>query len=532
MPMNKLKAGLLAVTIAASSAFFTAPDNVAMAAGTLRIGNMGEPASLDPHYASGTWESRIIGDLFLGLTTEAADGTIIPGAAESWTVSEDGTLYTFKIRDHNWSDGTPVKASDFVFGMQRILKPETASSYATLLYTIKNGAEVNSGKLPADKLAVKALDDKTLQITLKGPAPYFIAQLAHYTAYPLPEHKLKELGREWAKDSRLVGNGAYTLKEWTPNAQIEIVKNPEFYDAKNVSLDNVFFYPQEDRAAVLKRVRAGEIDIATDFASSDLKWLEKNLADYVRIAPYLSVYYYPMNMSHEALKDIRVRQALAMTIDRETLTQKVLRTGEIPAYSMVPPGTGTYGEPAYVEWKELSQAEKNEKARELMEAAGYGKDNPLTIEVSYNTSENHKKIAIAVSAMWKKNLGVRTTLSNSEVKVHYKNLDTKQFEIGRAGWIADYNDPQNFLYLLEDYNVKNYAGYDNDQFDELMIKAGLEGNMEKRDELMRKAETLAMAELPNIPIYYYVSKQLVNPKVKGWIDNPADNHRARFLSVE
>lgn len=532
MPMNRLKAGLLAISIAASGAFFTAPDNVAMAAGTLRIGNVGEPASLDPHYVSGTWENRIVGDLFLGLTTEAGDGTIIPGAAESWTISEDGTIYTFTLRDHSWSDGVKVKASDFEFAMKRILKPETASSYASLLYTIKNGAEVNSGKLPADELAIKALDDKTLQIELVGPAPYFIAQLSHYTAYPLPEHKLKELGKEWAKDSRLVGNGAYTLKEWTPNAQIEIVKNPRFYDAENVSIDNVFFYPQEDRAAVLKRVRAGEIDVATDFASSDLKWLKKNMPEYIRIAPYLGVYYYPLNMSHEALKDIRVRQALAMTVDRETLTNKVLRTGEIPAYSMVPPGTGTYGEPSYVDWKDLPQAEKNKKAQELMTAAGYGKDNPLTVELSYNTSENHKKVAIAVSAMWKKNLGVKTTLSNSEVKVHYKNLDTKQFEIGRAGWIADYNDPQNFLYLLEDYNVKNYAGYDNDQYDALMKQASLEGDMEKRDALMHQAEALAMAEVPNIPIYYYVSKQLVNPRVKGWIDNPGDYHRARFLSVE
>ncbi len=532
MPINRLKAGLLAISIAASGAFFTAPDNIAQAAGTIRIANMGEPASLDPHYVAGTWENRIIGDIFLGLTTEAADGTIIPGAAESWTASEDGTVYTFKLRNHQWSDGEPVKASDFVFAMQRILKPETASTYASLLYTIKNAAEINSGKLPAEELAVKALDDKTLQFTLVGPAPYFTAQLAHYTAYPLPEHKLKELGKDWAKDSRMVGNGAYTLKEWVPNAHVELVKNPKFYDAENVSIDNIFFYPQEDRAAVLKRVRADEIDVATDFASSDLKWLNKNIPDYVRISPYLGIYFYPLNMKHEALKDIRVRQALAMTVDRETLTNKVLRTGEIPAYSMVPPGTGTYGAPAYVEWKDWPQSKKNEKARELMKAAGYDKNNPLSIELSYNTSENHKKIAIAISAMWKKNLGVKTTLSNTEVKVHYKNLDTKQFEIGRAGWIADYNDPQNFLYLMEDYNAKNYSSYNNDQYDELMKKASLEGNMVKRDELMRQAETLAMRDMPNIPIYYYVSKQLVNPRVKGWIDNPGDYHRTRFLSVE
>ena len=532
MPMNRLKAGLLAVSIAVSGALFTAPDNMAMAAGTLKIANMGEPASLDPHYISGTWESRIAGDLFMGLTTEAADGSIIPGAAESWKVSNGGKTYTFKIRDHLWSDGTPVKASDFEFAMKRILKPETASGYASLLYIIKNAKQVNSGKASSDTLGVKALDDHTLQIDLEGPAPYFIALLSHYTTYPLPEHKVKELGKEWAKDSRLVSNGPYTLKEWTPNAQIELVKNPKFYDAKDVSIDNVFFYPQEDRAAVLKRVRAGEIDVATDFASSDLRWLKKNMPEYVRIAPYLGVYYYSLNFNNKALKDVRVRQALAMAIDRETLTDKVLRTGEIPAYSMVPPGTGTYGEPSYVSWKGMPQAEKVKEAQRLMKEAGYGKDNPLTVELSYNTSENHKKIAIAIGAMWKKALGVKTTLSNTEVKVHYANLDAKKFEVGRAGWIADYNDPQNFLFLMEDYNVKNYSGFDNDKFDELMRLAGREGDMEKRDNLMHQAEAIAMNELPNLPIYYYVSKQLVNPKVKGWIDNAGDKHPTRFLSVE
>ena len=532
MPMNRLKAGLLAISIAASGALFTAPDNVAMAAGTLKIGNMGEPASLDPHYIDGTWENRIVSEIFMGLTTEAADGSIIPGAAESWTISEDGKVYTFTIRDHQWSDGVQVTANDFAYAMTRILKPETASSYASLLYPIQNAAEVNAGKADPSTLGIKVLDSKTLQITLQGPAPFFTALLTHYTAFPVPKHKIEELGREWAKDSRMVGNGPYKLTQWTPNAQIKLVKSETFWDAEKVSIDNVIFYPQEDRAAMLKRVRSGDVDIQTDFASSDLKWLKKNMPEYVRIAPYLGVYYYPLNVNQEVLKDVRVRKALAMAIDRETLTDKVLRTGEIPAYSFVPPETGTYGDPAYVDWKDLPQAEKVKQAQKLMEEAGYGKNNPLTLKLSYNTSENHKKVAIAVAAMWKKALGVKTQLFNTEVKVHYANLKSRDFEIARAGWIADYNDPQNFLFLMEKTNAKNYSSFDSANYNQLMKQAETEVNMDKRDDMMRQAESIAMAEVPNIPIYYYVSKNLVNPRVNGWVDNTSDKHRIRYLSVE
>ncbi|WP_253705155.1 peptide ABC transporter substrate-binding protein [Endozoicomonas ascidiicola] len=531
--LKNLKASLLAVSVALSGVLLTTTDNDAYAAGTLRIGNMGEPASLDPHYTSGVWESRIVGNMFLGLTTEAADGSIIPGAAESWSVSDDGLVYTFTLRDHTWSDGQPVVAEDFKLALQRILRPETAAGYASLLYTIKGAELVNTGKAGPEALGVEVIDDKTLEITLSGPAPYFIAQLAHYTAYPVPAHKIKELGRDWAKDDRMVSNGAFTLSQWTPNSEIRLEKNPNFYDAENVSLDELVFYPQEDRSAVLKRVRAGEIDIQTDFASSDLKWLEANMPDYVRIAPYLGVYYYPLNLNDEVLKDTRVREALAMTIDRKILTEKVLKTGEVAAYSFVPPGTGDYGQSPEVSWKTMSQKERVAEAKRLMKEAGYDKDNAPTIQLSYNTSENHKKIAIAVAAMWKKALGVKTELFNTEVKVHYDNLKTRTFQAGRAGWIADYNDPQNFLSLMESRNSsQNYSDFNDNQYNELMRAAELESGPVKRNELMRQAEVIALKAMPNIPIYHYVSKNLVNPKVEGWVDNASDIHLARYLSIK
>ncbi len=247
----------------------------ALAAGELRIANAGEPDSLDPHHVSGTWENRIVGDMFMGLTTEAADGSVIPGAAESWTVSDDGTVYTFKLRDHTWSDGVPVTADDFVFALRRILDPATAAEYASLLYTIKNAKPLNEGAMQGmDQLGVRALDPKTLEITLEGPTPYFIEQLTHYTAFPLPKHKVEALGDDWVKPGNIVGNGPYTVVEWVPNTYVKSVKNAKFYDADNVSIDTVTFYPAEERNAATKRFRAGEIDVQYDFASDQIDWLK------------------------------------------------------------------------------------------------------------------------------------------------------------------------------------------------------------------------------------------------------------------
>lgn len=505
----------------------------AFAAGELRIANSGEPDSLDSHHVSGVWENRIIGDMFLGLTTEAADARPIPGAAESWEVSDDSTVYTFKLRDHTWSDGTPVTADDFVFAFRRILDPAEAAEYASLLYTIKNAKALNEGALEGmDQLGVRALDPKTLEITLESPTPYFIEQLTHYTAFPVPKHKVEELGADWVKPGNIVGNGPYTVVEWLPNTHVKAVKNEAFYDADNVAIDTVYYYPAEERNAATKQFRAGEIDVQYDFASEQIDWLKANLLEATRIAPWLGIYYYALNTRKPPLDVAGVRAALALAIDREAITDKVLRTGEIPAYSFVPPGTGNYGEPAYVSWKDTPYEERLAQAKDLMAAAGFGPDNPLRLQLRYNTSENHKKIAIAIAAMWKQ-LGVQTELFNSEVKVHYNDVQEGNFEVARAGWIADYNDAQNFLYLMDSSTGPlNYAGYASGEFDRLMAEASATADLSARAELLRQAEAVAMADLPNIPIYYYVSKNLVAPRVKGWVDNTKDIHRTRWLSVE
>ncbi len=527
MLFTTLKRAGLAVALSATLSGGLAAQDV------LRVGNMGEPATLDPHHVAGVWEDRIIGDLFMGLTTEGPDGSVVPGAAESWTVSDDGTVYTFKLRDHKWSDGTPVTADDFVFALRRILHPETAAKYASLLYPIKNAEELNSAKMQGmENLAVRAVDARTLEITLKAPTPYFIEQLTHYTAFPVPKHLVEKFGDDWIKKENIASNGAYVLEEWVPNTHVRLAKNAGFYDAANVAIEKVEFYPTEDRGAVQKRFRAGEIDIAKDFASEQFDFLKKELPNEIHVDPELAIYYYPINTKRPPFDDIRVRKALSMVIDREAITDKVLKTGEIPAYSFVPPGTHNYGDPAYVGWMETPYAERVKQAKALLAEAGYGPNNPIKFTLSYNTSENHKRIAIAVASMWKKELGVEVELFNQEITPHYDALEQNNFDVARAGWVADYNDPQNFLYLLETRTGgQNYGRWSNPEFDSLMEQAATTLDMDKRAALLRQAEAIAMAEQPVIPIYYYVSKNLVSQKVSGWIANVKNTQRTRYLSL-
>ena len=510
----------------------TAVASTALAGGTLRVASMGEPASLDPHKVSGTWENYVVGDMFVGLTTENPKAEPIPGVAESWTVSEDGKTYTFKLRESSWSDGTPMTANDFVFSMQRILDPDTAAEYASLLYIIEGAEAVNKGEAKPESLSVKALDDQTLEIKLTGPAPYFLALLTHYTAYPVPKHVIEKVGKEWTKPQNMVVNGPYKLVEWIPNTHVKLTKNDKYWDAASLSLDNLTFYTQEDRAAVQKRFRAGEIDVAMDFASDQIGWLRKNLPNETRIAPYMGIYYYPINSAVEPFTDVRIRKALSMAINREAIVDKVLKTGELAAYSFVPPGVAYYDKPSEVDWKDVPFGERQKMAKELLAEAGYGPDNPLEFTLRYNTSENHKRIAVAVVSMWKA-IGVKAELFNSEVKVHYADLKQGDFQVARAGWIADYNDAQNFLYLLETRTgANNYGRYSNPEYDQLMLDAEVTSDLQKRGELMRKAEMLAMRDQPVIPIYHYVSKNLVSQKVVGFEDNPQDIHRWRYVSLK
>ncbi|PHS24551.1 MAG: peptide ABC transporter substrate-binding protein [Robiginitomaculum sp.] len=501
---------------------------------TLHRGNAAEPLSLDPHQASGTWENNIIGDMFIGLFTENATGEPVPGMAENWITSEDGKTWTFTLREASWSDGFPVTANDFVYSLRRILNPETLAQYASLLFSIKNAEAINSGKMPVDELGVRAIDEHTLEIKLEYPAPYLPGLLSHYTSMPVPAHIVKEKGSAWIKPENIVVNGPYKLVEWRTNDYVHSTKNPLFFDAKNVCLDDIFYYPTVDNNSAERQVREGRLDLNNDFPGQKLEFLNKQLPGYVRVHPYLGTTYFSLNTRKAPFNDKRVRNALGMALDRDFMTSEILKSGQIPAYSLVPPGVANYPKGASVKWANLSLEERKKKARELLMEAGYGPDHPLTFEYIYRNTRDNPRIAPAVQADWNDIAPwVNVTITGTETQILYANLRAGEFEASDGAWIADYNDAQNFLYLMETRTGQmNYSKYSNAEYDALVDQSNKELDMEKRAALMRKAEQIMLDDMPVIPMWYEVNRALVSPKVTGWVDNIVDIHRSRYLCID
>ena len=335
----------------------------------------------------------------------------------------------------------------------------------------------------------------------------------------------------WVKPNNMVSNGAYTLAEWIPHSHIKLIKNPKFHAADTVKIDTVFYYPTEDSSAELKRFRAGEIDLTDAVPSTEVAWIKKNLAEAFHNPPYIGTYYYAMNIEKAPFaNNPELRKALSLAIDRKILAEKITKAGEFPTMSWVPEGMNHYKTQRTPESK-LSQKERVAKAKALYKKAGYSKDKPVEIEILYNTSENHKKIAIAISAMWKQTLGVKTTLRNEEWKVYLSSRTQRQFQAIRASWIGDYDDASTFLDLLRsDIGTMNPSAWKNEKFDSLMKQAETEADANKREKMMQQAEQVMLDDTAIIPIYHYTSKHLVNPKIKGWVDNVMDVHSSRFLS--
>lgn len=527
---TKFRVGIiLAVFLAAAPSCFC-PARAEM---VLNRGNEGEPDTLDPQKSTTTTEQHIAEDLFTGLVTKDAASRPVPGCAESWDISADGKTYIFHLRKGlAWSDGTPLTAGDFVYSFRRLLDPAVAAQYAPVLYVLVNGEKIATGKAAPESLGARAIDDRTLELKLNDPVPYLIEMLTHHSTFPTPRHVVEKYGASWTQPGHMVSNGAFMLTKWRPQSVVTVVRNPLYYGAAHVKLDKINYFPAENQEVALKRFRAGELDVNTSFPARQIEWLRANMPRETRVYPWLGIYYYAFNSQKYPFTDKRVRLALSMVIERELITRKLLKLGILPAYSFVPPGISNYGKEAKVFFADWPRAKRYAEAKRLLAEAGFGPDHPLTVTLKYNTDQDHKKIALAVAWSWKK-IGVTTHFFNVESKVLYADLAAADFEVARAAWIADFNDPQNFLFLLQsDTGPMNYGQYQNPRYDALMKQASTMMDLKKRAEIMYQAEKMAMDDQPDAPIYFYVSRNLVSTRVHGWVDSVDNNHRSEYLWVD
>ena len=526
-PVALLAAGLLA------SWYFLARDPVPLpvASQELRRGNGTEPDSLDPHLARMESAMTILRDCYEGLVSMAPDGSAIAGAAESWTISEDGRTYTFRLRPQaRWSNGERLVAGDFAFAFRRLVDPATASQYALMLEPVAHAADIVAGRHPPEALSVTAPDDATLVVRLAEPSAYFLAMLSHPSTFPVHRATLAARPRDFARPGVAVTNGAFVPVDWQIGSHIVAARNRHYWNDAGTGVTAVRYVHVTDPVTELTRYRAGDLDVTYTIPPGLLKRLEVELPGQARVAPHLGVYYYGFALDLPPFRDAGpLRRALAMAIDREVLTAQVLGDGERPAFSWVPPGVAAH-EPQAFDWAGLVAGARSAEARRLYAEAGYSKKRPLAVELRYSKSPVHDRIALAVSAMWRQQLGVETSLRAEDFRVLKQAIDARETVLFRGSWIGDYNDAYSFLQVLKGGFGINLPRYDNDAYDQLLIAASRASGAE-RTQLLAAAERQLLEDVPLIPLYFYVSKHLVSPRVAGWYDNVMNVTYSKDLSL-
>ncbi len=491
-----------------------------------------EHSSVDPQIVEDVSGSELVRDLFEGLLNQDADGVLIPGVAESWEASNGNLTYTFKLRsDAKWSNGDPVTAGDFVYSWQRLADPKTASPYAWFMeiMSLENASEIVAGEKEPSELGVSAPDDHTLVVNLTAPLPYFAAMTTHASTFPSPQKVVEEFGTDWTKPENIVSNGAYVLTEHVPSERSVRERNPNYWNDSETVIDKVVALVINDENIALTRYLAGELD-RTEVPAGQYPDLKKKYPDQALSFPKLCSYYYSFNVSDsgpEAFKDVRVRQALSYALDRSVVTEQVLKGGQFPAFTFTPGATANFTVPD-VAFAKMSQAERDAKAKELMEAAGYNADNPLSFELLYNTSEAHKKVATVAAQMWKQKLGAEVTLANQEWKVFLEVRGKQDFDLARGGWCGDYNEASTFLDLLTTPSGYNDGKYSNAEVDKLMTDAKTASD--PSDNYTRVEEILAN-EMPLIPVYHYTGVYMMGADIIGsWpVKNVEQNWYSRDL---
>jgi oligopeptide transport system substrate-binding protein len=511
-----------------------APAPGAAPAQILNLGNGAEPQDLDPQIVTGVTEWRIVSSLMCGLVGyDPKDLHPVPDLAESWDVTPDQLTHTFHLRAAKWSNGEPLTAPDFVKSYHRMLAPSLAAEYAYMLFVVTNAEAFNNGKITNfDEVGFKALDDRTLRVQLNAPTPYFLALLGHQSWYPVNTAAiakcgpLYERGNPWTRPATYVGCGPFMLADWKQNQIVSVKKNPNFWDAATVKLDQINFHPIESDDTEERAFQSGQLDITETVPTSKIDVYKREHPDLIRIEPYLGIYYYRCNVTKPPLNDRRVRMALALSIDREAIVKSVLRAGQLPAYWFTPPNCAGYTANTHLKMDIPA-------AKQLLAEAGYpdGKGLP-PVEILFNTSAGHKQIAEAIQQMWKVNLGVDAQLVNQEWKVYLDTQHSMNYQVSRSSWIGDYDDPNSFLNLFVTDGGNNMTGWSNKDYDRYIREAGLTPDQSKRFEDFQQAEAILMTEVPVIPIYFYTRVDLMSPKVKGWWPNLLDIHPYKYVYLQ
>jgi len=496
----------------------------------LRVAADAEPQSLDPMLTTGHTEHRILCSLFEGLTTlNQKTLAVEPGVAQSWEMSSDGKTYTFRLNPAaKWSDGTPITANDFIYSWKRILSPKLGSEYSYMLWCLENGEKYNKGDVTDfAQVGAKAIDDHTLEVKLLYPAPYFLTVHMHNAWFPVQQATIEKHGNiddrqsKWILPENMVSNGPFKLVEWQPNRVIRVVRNEHYWNVANVSLEEIQFYPVNGNLQTAERMfRANEVDTMETLLITKVPAYKRDNPDVLRLDPFTATYFYRINTTRPPLNDPRVRLALAMSVD------KVLFGAFIPARALSPPGIGGYTADAGIDY-DLA------KAKQLMAEAGFPDGKGMRpLEILYNESEDHQMIAEAVQDMWKKNLGIDVTSSKQEWKVYLNSMTALNYDVVRAGWIADYLDPMNYIECFTTGNGNNRTGWTNAEYDSLEQKARFEIDPAKRFGFMQEAEGILLGDTPIIPIYTYRQRYLVSPSVQGYDSNPMAYMNYRYFSVK
>ncbi|QAV25258.1 ABC transporter substrate-binding protein [Proteus hauseri] len=482
------------------------------------INNGTEVSSLDPHKVEGAPESNIILNLLEGLVYVGPNGENIPGVAQRWE-TEDNKIWIFYLRDDaKWSDGTPVSAEDFVYSWRRLADPKTGSPYASYLeYAyVENIADILNGKKKPETLGIKAIDEHTLRVTLTQPIPYLVDMLNHTSLKPVKKDIVEKYGVNWTRPENFVGNGAYLLDNWVVNEKVTLKRNPLYWDNKNTIIEQAIFLPLSSETSDINRYRSGEIQITNSAIPPVLyKKMKQEQPQNLHITPYLCTFFYELNNKRAPFDDVRVREAVKLSIDRQIIAEQIMGQGQIPAYTFTPSfiGNGNFKAPKWSSW---TQQQRNERARELLKEAGFDSQHPLSFTLLYNTSDQNKQQAIAAASMWKKNIGANVTLQNQEWKTALESRNQGNYQVARATWCADYNEPTSFLNSFLSTSSLNTIFYENKEYDQALENALLAVDNGARHQLYQRAEALLDKDSAIVPIYYRVSVRLVSPTVGGF----------------